>query len=168
VYLPDDILVKADRMSMAHSLEARVPFLDRALVELAARLPSDLKLRRFTKKYVLKRALRRHVPAEILRAKKRGFNVPVPAWLRGELSEMMQDVLAPAALRRVGLFEPAYVQRLIDEHVGMRFDHSRPLWTLLVFMIWHEEWQRKRAAVGRDPMPSLAPARLPSAGLRIA
>ncbi|HEY2387857.1 MAG TPA: asparagine synthase (glutamine-hydrolyzing), partial [Candidatus Binatia bacterium] len=146
VYLPDNILTKADRMSMAHSLEARVPYLDRALVELAARLPSDLKLRRFTKKYVLKQALRGHVPAEILRAKKRGFNVPVPSWLRGELREMMQDVLAPAALRRVGLFEPDYVRRLIDEHVAMRVDHSRPLWTLLVFMTWHQEWERTRAA----------------------
>jgi asparagine synthase (glutamine-hydrolysing) len=145
VYLPDNILTKADRMSMAHSLEARVPYLDRALVELAARLPSDVKLRRFTKKYVLKQALRNHVPAEILRAKKRGFNVPVPSWLRGELREMMQDVLAPAALRRVGLFEPEYLRRLIDEHVAMRVDHSRPLWTLLVFMTWHQEWERTRA-----------------------
>jgi asparagine synthase (glutamine-hydrolysing) len=163
VYLPDNILTKADRMSMAHSLEARVPYLDRALVELAARLPSDLKLRRFTKKYVLKHALRNHVPAAILRAKKRGFNVPVPSWLRGELRGMLEDVLAPAALRRVGLFDPAYVQRLIAEHVGMQFDHSRPLWTLLIFMTWHEEWQRMRAAVERDPAPSFAPARLPSA-----
>ncbi len=163
VYLPDNILTKADRMSMAHSLEARVPYLDRALVELAARLPSDLKLRHFTKKYVLKHALRNHVPAAILRAKKRGFNVPVPSWLRGELRPMLEDVLAPTALRRVGLFDPAYVQRLIAEHVGMRFDHSRPLWTLLVFMTWHEEWQRMRAAVEREPAPSFPPARMPSA-----
>jgi asparagine synthase (glutamine-hydrolysing) len=163
VYLPDNILTKADRMSMAHSLEARVPYLDRALVELAARLPSDLKLRRFTKKYVLKHALRNHVPAAILRAKKRGFNVPVPSWLRGELRPMLEDVLAPTALRRVGLFDPAYVQRLIAEHVGMQFDHSRPLWTLLVFMTWHEEWQRMRAAVEREPAPSFPSARMPSA-----
>lgn len=144
VYLPDNILTKADRMSMAHSIEARVPYLDRALVELAARLPSDLKLRRFTKKYVLKQALRGHVPAEILRAKKRGFNVPVPSWLRGELREMLDDVLAPSALRQVGLFNADYVRRLIDEHAAMRFDHSRPLWTLLVFMTWHQEWERTR------------------------
>jgi asparagine synthase (glutamine-hydrolysing) len=144
VYLPDNILTKADRMSMAHSIEARVPYLDRALVELAARLPSDLKLRRFTKKYVLKQALRGHVPAGILRAKKRGFNVPVPSWLRGELREMLDDVLAPSALGRVGLFNADYVRRLIDEHVAMRFDHSRPLWTLLVFMTWHQEWERTR------------------------
>ena len=134
-----------------------MPYLDRALVELAARLPSGVKLRRFSKKYVLKRALRHHVPAEILRAKKRGFNVPVPSWLRGELREMMQDMLAPSALRRVGLFEPAYVERLIREHVGMEVDHSRPLWTLLMFMMWHEQWQQGRAKT-RAATPTLAPS----------
>jgi asparagine synthase (glutamine-hydrolysing) len=112
---------------------------------------------------VLKHALRRHVPAEVLRAKKRGFNVPVPSWLRGELREMLRDVLSPTALRRVGLFDPEYVQRLIGEHVAMRVDHSRPLWTLLVFMIWHEEWQRARAVAGRAVTSSLVTARAPMA-----
>jgi asparagine synthase (glutamine-hydrolysing) len=162
VYLPDNILTKADRMSMAHSLEARVPYLDRALVELAARLPRDVKLRGWTKKWVLKRALKDHVPAGILRAKKRGFNVPVPAWLRGELRDMVGDVLSPAALRRVGLFDPAYVQTLISEHNAMRVDHSRPLWTLLVFMIWHVHWQSARAAGARASFPSV-PASAPAA-----
>ncbi len=147
VYLPDDILTKADRMSMAHSLEARVPYLDTALVELAARLPSDVKLKGFSKKHVLKQALKNHVPAEILRGKKRGFNVPVASWLRGELRDVVADVLSPAALRRVGLFEPKVVERLITEHDAMRIDNSRPLWTLLVFMTWHDAWQRLRAGV---------------------
>jgi asparagine synthase (glutamine-hydrolysing) len=159
VYLPDNILTKADRMSMAHSLEARVPYLDRALVELAARLPRDVKLRGWTKKWVLKRALKDHVPAAILHAKKRGFNVPVPSWLRGELRDMVADVLSPTALRRVGLFDPAYVETLIGEHNAMRVDHSRPLWTLLVFMIWHEHWQNARAAGARA---AFAPAGAPS------
>jgi len=148
VYLPDNILTKADRMSMAHSLEARVPYLDTSLVELAARLPSQMKLHRLTKKYVLKRALVGCVPSAILRGKKRGFNVPIPAWLRGELREMVADVLSPTALRRVGLFDPTYVQALIAEHDAMRFDHSRPLWTLLVFMTWHGEWERERRSAG--------------------
>jgi asparagine synthase (glutamine-hydrolysing) len=155
VYLPDDILTKADRMSMAHSLEARVPYLDRTLVELAARLPSDVKLRGLSKKWVLKRALKDHVPAEILRAKKRGFNVPVPSWLRGELRDVVADVLSPAALRRVGLFDPDVVQRMIREHDAMRVDHSRPLWTLLVFMTWHDAWQRLRAS-SLTPEPAAA------------
>ena len=97
------------------------------------------------------------MPAEILRAKKRGFNVPVASWLRGELCEMLHDMLAPAALRRVGLFEPAYVERLIREHVGMRFDHSRPLWTLLIFMIWHEQWEQARTNA-RPTTPALGPS----------
>ncbi len=121
VYLPDNILTKADRMSMAHSLEARVPYLDRTLVELAARLPSAAKLHGWKKKYVLKHALRDHVPAAILHGKKRGFNVPVPAWLRGDLRAMVADVLSPAALTRVGLFEPSYVQttdRRAQRHEG--------------------------------------------------
>jgi asparagine synthase (glutamine-hydrolysing) len=154
IYLPDDILTKADRMSMAHSLEARVPYLDRALVELAARLPSDVKLRRFSKKWVLKRALRNHVPAEILNAKKRGFNVPVPSWLRGELRGVVADVLSPAALRRVGLFDPSVVQRLVAEHDAMRVDHSRPLWTLLVFMTWYDTWRRLRSGAAL-PTPTV-------------
>jgi asparagine synthase (glutamine-hydrolysing) len=153
VYLPDDILTKADRMSMAHSLEARVPYLDTTLVELAARLPSSVKLHGFSKKHVLKRALRDHVPENIIRAKKRGFNVPIPSWLRGELRDMVRDVLSPTSLRRTGLFEPAYVQRLVAEHDAMRIDHSRPLWTLLVFMTWYDHWQRVRSAASR-PLPS--------------
>ena len=158
VYLPDDILVKADRMSMAHSLEARVPYLDRSLVELAARLPSDVKLRRFTKKFVLKHALRRHVPEAILKGKKRGFNVPVPSWLRNELRDLVAETLSPASLRNIGLFDPSYVQRLIAEHNAMRVDHSRPLWTLLVFMTWHGEWQRARDAATRPLSSSSSPA----------
>ncbi len=165
VYLPDNILTKADRMSMAHSLEARVPYLDRTVVELAARLPSDMKLRRFSKKYVLKRALRQHVPEAVLRAKKRGFNVPVPAWLRGELREMVADVLSPSALRRLGFFDPGYVASLIAEHSAMRVDHSRPLWTLLVFMTWYEEWQRSRASGRHAPASLSCPAGPTTAGL---
>jgi len=160
VYLPDNILTKADRMSMAHSLEARVPYLDRALVELAACLPRDVKLRRWTKKWVLRQALKDHVPAAILRAKKRGFNVPVPSWLRGELRDMVADVLSPAALRRVGLFDPTYVQGLIAAHNAMRVDHSRPLWTLLVFMTWYEQWRQARSAatdLTSPPVPANAP-----------
>lgn len=162
IYLPDDILTKADRMSMAHSLEARVPYLDTKLVELAARLPSNVKLRGFSKKWILKQALAKHVPASILQAKKRGFNVPVATWLRNELHDMVADVLSPTALRRVGLFEASYVQRLITEHDTMQADHSRPLWTLLVFMNWYDMWQSARAAgrvaavASHPPVPTAA------------
>ena len=166
VYLPDDILTKADRMSMAHSLEARVPYLDTKLVELAARLPSDVKLRRFSKKWILKRALATYVPPSILQAKKRGFNVPVATWLRKELHDMVGDVLSPAALRRTGLFEPTYVQRLIQEHDAMQADHSRPLWTLLVFMNWYDMWQQTRAA-GHPASAAASPPTASRAGDRL-
>ena len=92
--------------------------------------------------------------------------MPVPAWLRGELREMVADTLSAASLDRIGLFEPAYVQRLIDEHNAMRVDHSRPLWTLLVFMTWHTEWQRARDAAARplaaSSMPEVSGAPAPA------
>lgn len=166
IYLPDDILTKADRMSMAHSLEARVPYLDTKLVELAARLPSGVKLRRFNKKWILKQALADYVPTAILQAKKRGFNVPVATWLQNELRDMVADVLSPTALRRVGLFEPSYVHRLITEHASKQMDHSRPLWTLLVFMNWYDMWQRlrTRSVASHPPVPAAAAAGAVSRG----
>jgi len=139
LYLPADILVKADRMSMAHSLEARVPFLDRTVMELSRRIPRDLRLRGFTTKYLLKRAMRDRLPASVVGGKKRGFNVPMPAWLAGELRDYMQDTLAPARIRAQGIFDPRAVARLMDEHVGRVRDHSRALWTLLVFGVWMDD-----------------------------
>jgi asparagine synthase (glutamine-hydrolysing) len=139
LYLPADILVKVDRMSMAHSLEARVPFLDTAVMELSRRIPRELRLRGFTTKYLLKRAMADRLPASVTGGKKRGFNVPMPAWLAGELREFMQDTLSPARLRAHGLFEPRAVERLMREHVGRVVDHSRALWTLLVLAVWMDD-----------------------------
>ncbi len=139
LYLPADILVKVDRMSMAHSLEARVPFLDRAVVELARQIPPGLRLRGLTTKYLLRRAMAGRLPGAVTGGKKRGFNVPMPAWLAGELREFASDHLSPSRVRDQGLFEPRAVQRLLAEHVARRADHSRPLWTLLVLSVWHDE-----------------------------
>jgi asparagine synthase (glutamine-hydrolysing) len=139
LYLPADLLVKADRMSMAHSLEARVPFLDRAVVELGRRIPSRLRLRGLTTKYLLRRAMASRLPAAVVRGKKLGFNVPMSAWLAGDLREFTYDVLAPARLRRQGLLDPAAVGRLLDEHMTRQNDHSHALWTLLVLTVWHDE-----------------------------
>jgi asparagine synthase (glutamine-hydrolysing) len=126
-------------MSMAHSLEARVPFLDRAMLELSRRIPRELRLRGFTTKYLLKRAMAGRLPASVVGGKKRGFNVPMPAWLAGELREFMQDTLSPARVRAHGLFEPRAVERLMREHVGRVMDHSRALWTLLVLAVWMDD-----------------------------
>ncbi len=139
VYLPGDILVKVDRMSMAHSLEARVPFLDRAVVEFARRLPSKLRLRGLTTKYLLRRAMAGRLPEAVTAGRKRGFNVPMPAWLAGELRDFACDLLAPSRLRRQGLFDPRAVARLLAEHGARRADHSRAIWALLVLSVWHDE-----------------------------
>jgi asparagine synthase (glutamine-hydrolysing) len=139
LYLPADILVKVDRMSMAHSLESRVPFLDRSMMELSRRIPRELRLRGFTTKYLLKRAMADRLPTSVVAGKKRGFNVPMPSWLAGELRDFMCDTLAPARLRDHGLFDPQAVERLMREHVGQVIDHSRALWTLLVLAVWMEQ-----------------------------
>jgi asparagine synthase (glutamine-hydrolysing) len=139
IYLPADILVKVDRMSMAHSLEARVPFLDKGVMELSRKIPRDLRLRGMTTKYLLKRAMASRLPASVVGGKKRGFNVPMPQWLAGELREFMQDTLSPSRVRAHGLFDPAAVTRLMREHVGKERDHSRALWTLLVLAVWMDD-----------------------------
>ena len=139
LYLPADILVKVDRMSMAHSLETRVPFLDPAVMELSRRIPRELRLRGLTTKYLLKRAMASRLPASVVGGKKRGFNVPMPAWLAGDLREFMQDTLSPSRIRAHGLFDPRAVERLMREHVERVIDHSRALWTLLVFAVWMDD-----------------------------
>ena len=143
VYLPDDILVKADRTSMAHSLEVRVPFLDHHLVEFATSLPTWLKVRRLNKKYILKRTMSRHLPKQILKGKKQGFNVPIPMWLRCELRELVHDTLSPARIKEVGFFNPDAVSAIIRAHEQMHMDMSRNIWGLMVFMQWYDEYCRQ-------------------------
>jgi asparagine synthase (glutamine-hydrolysing) len=138
IYLADDILVKVDRMSMATSLETRAPFLDTDVMELAFSMPGDLKIRNGTRKYVLKQAVREVVPAEILQRRKEGFSIPMKNWLRHELKPLMTSLLAPERLRRRGLFEPAEVSRLIDEHCARQANHAHLLFSLMVFEQWAE------------------------------
>jgi asparagine synthase (glutamine-hydrolysing) len=130
------LLMKQDKMSMAASLEARVPFLDHELVELSARLPSRLKLHRGrTTKYVVRRCMQGVLPAEVLRRRKLGFPVPVDAWCRRELGPALDDLVLGERARRRGLFEPEYVDRLVREHrAGAR--HGDRLWALLSFELW--------------------------------
>jgi asparagine synthase (glutamine-hydrolysing) len=136
-YLAGDLLVKTDRMTMANSLEARCPFLDQELLEFAARIPSDLKLKGFTTKYILKRALEGFVPREIIHRRKHGFGVPVGHWFRTSLKDYVQEVLlSPQALRR-GYFREEALRRLLAEHQNGKRDHSHRLWALLTFEMWH-------------------------------
>ncbi|MGH8055826.1 MAG: asparagine synthetase B family protein, partial [Candidatus Entotheonellia bacterium] len=142
LYLPDDILVKADRMSMAHSLEVRVPFLDHRMVEFAASLPAQLKLRGLRKKYLLKRTMAGRLPPQVLQGKKRGFNVPIPLWLRHELRDLVHDLLSPKAVKEAGLFRPEVVSALLLDHEQMRADYSRNIWGLLMFTLWYEAYMQ--------------------------
>ncbi|HEX8161951.1 MAG TPA: asparagine synthase (glutamine-hydrolyzing) [Pyrinomonadaceae bacterium] len=140
LYLAEDILAKVDRASMSVSLEVRAPFLDRRVVEYAASLPADFKLRGKTTKYILKRAIDPLVPPFVTRRPKKGFGVPVAEWLKGRLRPLARDLLSPARLARHGLFDPAYVARLQDEHERGQANHRKLLWTLLVFELWHESF----------------------------
>ena len=138
VYLVDDLLVKTDRASMAHSLEARVPFLDPVVTNLAFALPTRLKVRGLTKKVLLRKAAEPLLPKEVVHGRKRGFSIPAAAWLRGELEPFARETLSPSALRRQGFFQPEPVGRLLDEHVAGKEDWSRQLWGLLAFTLWYE------------------------------
>ena len=139
-YLPDDILTKVDRASMACSLEVRAPFLDYTLVEFLGRVPSRLKLRRLETKVLLKRAMAGRLPEGIAERRKKGFGIPLARWLRGPLRERLLDELSPTRLDRQGIFVPAEVERLVGEHLSGRRSHHKELWTLLVFQLWHRRW----------------------------
>jgi asparagine synthase (glutamine-hydrolysing) len=137
-YLPDDLLVKIDIATMANSLEARSPFLDYRIAELAAQLPLDLKIRGGRSKYLIKRAMRNRIPATILNRRKSGFGVPLARWFRGELRPVVQEVvLGDRALAR-GYFEPAVIRRAVNDHVEGRADFAPRLWALLVLELWHQ------------------------------
>jgi asparagine synthase (glutamine-hydrolysing) len=139
-YLCDDILVKVDRMSMANSLEARVPYLDTRMVELAFRIPGELKVRRGTTKRLLKRVAARHLPAAWAERPKEGFSVPIKHWLGSELRPALGDLLSPERLRARGLFDLGAIARLRDEHLSGRENHSHLLWSLMVFEAWCRRW----------------------------
>jgi asparagine synthase (glutamine-hydrolysing) len=138
VYLADDLLVKTDRASMAHSLEARVPFLDPLVTNLAFALPTRLKVRGLAKKILLRKAVEPLLPREIVHGRKRGFSIPAAAWLRADLEPFARETLSAENLRRQGFFRPEPVTRLLDEHVAGREDWSRQLWGLLSFTLWYE------------------------------
>jgi asparagine synthase (glutamine-hydrolysing) len=140
IYLVDDLLVKTDRASMAHSLEARVPFLDTAVSDLALALPTHMKVRRLQKKLLLRRAVEPLLPREIVHGRKQGFSIPAAAWLRGELQPFARDVLSAETIRRQGFFRPDAVTALLDRHVARREDLSRQLWCLLSFTLWFERY----------------------------
>jgi asparagine synthase (glutamine-hydrolysing) len=151
LFMVDDMLVKTDRASMAHSLEARVPLLDPVVAELALALPSRLKVRRLEKKRLLRRAVAPLLPREILEGEKRGFVPPIGRWLREDLQPLTNELLSPANVKRQGFFQPAAVTRLLEAHRAGRADNSRKIWALLTFSLWFDQYgSDRRSAATSD------------------
>jgi asparagine synthase (glutamine-hydrolysing) len=141
-YLPDDILTKVDRASMAVSLEVRVPLLDHAVVQFAWRLPLSWKIRGRTQKWILRQVLARHVPAALFERPKTGFGVPVGQWLRGPLKDWADDLLDEQTLESDGIFDPRVVTATWNAHQAGRGNHEHQLWAVLMFQSWWKSNQR--------------------------
>jgi asparagine synthase (glutamine-hydrolysing) len=140
-YLPDDILYKTDRMSMAHSLEVRPPFLDHRIVEFAARLPRDLKVRGTTLKYVLRELMRDKLPSSVLSRKKEGFDIPAHQWLRSCLRPLVHDTLNRESIEATGLFRWPVLNRYLTDHLERRANYGYHIWGLLTMFLWMKRWK---------------------------
>jgi asparagine synthase (glutamine-hydrolysing) len=140
LYLPGDILVKVDRMSMANSLETRAPLLDYRVIEFAARLPVELRIKDGITKYLLKKLLRRYVPEQIINKRKQGFAVPINGWFATTLSDFVRDVLLEKRARERSLFKAKTVEHVLNLHQAGRRDYSTWIWTLLNLELWFREY----------------------------
>src|SRR3954447_5434427 len=145
--LVSEMLTKADRMTMAHGLEARVPFLDHHLVEWAFTVPGRHKIRDGSGKALVKTAMERHLPHDILHRRKQGFNVPLKIWMRGELRDFVRDTLTPSRIRARGLFRPESVEALLDDHFSERKDASNKIFVLLMLETWQQLFVDERASL---------------------
>jgi asparagine synthase (glutamine-hydrolysing) len=135
-YLPDELLVKMDTMTMAHSLEARSPLLDTRLAEFSAKIPSSMKTKHFQTKYLLKRLSERYVPKEVLYRPKKGFNMPMSGWIRGELNGLVRDTLLSGRATGRGYFNTAVIRHWLEEHESGSADHGQKLWSLFILELW--------------------------------
>jgi len=139
-YLPDDILCKVDRMSMAHSLEVRPPFLDHRICEFALSLPEELKIRQSRLKFVLRELMAAKLPRAILNRKKAGFDIPAHDWLRGALKPLLMDTITKEAVEGTGLFSWAGVETLLRDHMDRRRNRGYQLWGLMILLLWARKW----------------------------
>jgi asparagine synthase (glutamine-hydrolysing) len=144
-YLPGDILTKVDRMSMAHSVEVRPPFLDHRIVEFAATLPASLKIQGSRQKFILKELMKNKLPAVVLTRKKVGFDIPAHEWLRGPLRELLADTLNTGLADHPGLFNSKAVQSILQAHMDRRANLGYHLWGLLILFLWMKEWRVQAA-----------------------
>jgi len=138
-YLPDDILVKVDRMSMACSLETRAPLLDHKVVEFMAKVPKKQKVTLIKTKVLLRILAQRYLPDAILRRPKQGFVIPLNAWLQRDLRPWMEDLLLASSFASRGLFNKAHIRRMVDDHVQRQRDYSQQLWALMVLEMWFQQ-----------------------------
>jgi asparagine synthase (glutamine-hydrolysing) len=138
----DNILVKVDRMSMATSLEARVPLLDYKMVEFAFSLPSHFKVRGSVTKWFFKKAMEGILPNEIIYRRKEGFSIPIKNWLKDELKDLMMEYLSEKRVKEAGFFNYTYIKKLIDEHLNAKQNHAHRLWALILFSLWREKFLR--------------------------
>jgi asparagine synthase (glutamine-hydrolysing) len=139
-YMPEDVLVKVDRMSMAHSIESRVPLLDNEVIDFALSLPAHFKLKNGRRKHVLKELAATFLPRDLVDRPKQGFSVPLGHWFRGNLRELFADTLLSARSLSRGYFQPPFVRRIVAEHLSGRRDHTLRLWQLVVFERWHAHY----------------------------
>lgn len=140
LYVPGDLLTLTDRISMAHSLEVRVPFLDHELLEFAARIPPAYKLRRMERKHILKRAVADLLPREFFRRRKMGFTPPLTVWFRNELRDFVEDTLNKSAISQTGVFRYDAVRQILDAHFDRRANFDNQIWALITFTLWHERY----------------------------
>ncbi|MDZ7697289.1 MAG: asparagine synthase C-terminal domain-containing protein [Deltaproteobacteria bacterium] len=137
-YLPEDILALTDRLSMHHSLEVRVPFLDHKLLEFCATIPPEMKIRWLQKKYLLKKAVSPLLPPDVIQHRKQGFVGPMTRWLQSDLKSYTIDTLSENNLKKHGIFNPKTVQKLLTEHFTRQQIHDTAIWSLLIFQTWYD------------------------------
>jgi asparagine synthase (glutamine-hydrolysing) len=135
--MPDHLLMTVDRMAMAHSLETRSPLVDYKVVEYAASIPGGLKLKGNQLKYILRKVAARYLPQDLIDRRKQGFGFPLAIWMRTELRDFVRNLFAESRFIELGIFERAYVQRLVDEHIAGKIDHNYRLWLLINLEVWY-------------------------------
>lgn len=146
--LPEEFLLVTDRFSMAHSVEARVPFLDHTLVELVYRIPSGIRTRNGDPKYLLKQVTKDVLPEELLAAPKRGFILPLNVWTRKDLRHLVKEMFSPGYLKDQGIFSNHVYNRLIMPHLSGQRDLTQQVWTLLMFQLWYHVFVLRNGSVG--------------------